>query len=454
MPMSNDFKERLFPQLHKIMEHFDPGGFDFLDLGSSRELWDQVTLSRGAHIYDEAGIRQAVSALKYMADQMPNGGRNFFAVKACPNIHILRLLYNCGCGFDCASQTEIMLALRAGATPQDIILTSNNTSKDLMALARKIGAWVNFDDRWLFEAEKMSLRTKDKICFRYNPGERRTEGTNSIIGNPPEQKYGLTYDQLMDAVGQMSRMVVGGNMKIGLHAMYVSNQRDAEIIAGTAKMLLELAAEAKRTSGVEFKFINIGGGFGIPYEPEDKPLNLSRVTSLISDMMSGFHSEYGYAPQLFTECGRIITGPNGVLVGRIINRMEKHKNFIGVDFCDGADLLRAGIYPAYHEVSIVDDQGDELPPKEKRWDIVGPLCENMKMVKDRCINPDGDYVVVHDTGAHGIAMGTNYNGWGKSQELLLCEDGRVIRIARPQTIGDLCSTHTLTEDLPHETLFL
>lgn len=428
MPMNQGFKSALFPMIPDLENRF-----------ASQMIEDEVdelqmALSPGFHVYDEFGIR---TTIKRMQESLfgCHPGNNFFAVKACPNLFILKLMLECGFGLDCSSLTELYRARLVGAGPGQVMFTSNNTDPRVYQYALDMGCILNLDD--IGYLDKLPS-VPEIICFRYNPGDRRSAGSSPIIGTPVNQKYGLRHDQIVDAFRRARSM---GIEKFGLHAMYASNCLDADVLAGNARMLLEVVELVQESlPGIRFDFINIGGGFGVNYNPEHQALDTTLVSDLINKELDVFKDRHGYVPLLYTEAGRYVTGPNGVLVGRVINIMDKYKKFVGVSFCDAADILRAGIYPAHHEVSILDSSGREkLNGPMAQVSIVGPLCENIHMVSDRrlpVIN-EGDYVVVHDTGAHGIAMGMNYNGFGKSQELLLQPDGSVIRISRAETIGDL-----------------
>jgi diaminopimelate decarboxylase len=432
--MSESFKSRLFPQIESIRKSFRP-----ILVGDYPPYYpERQALSGGFHIYDEIGIEETIAKMKKLFfSKRP--GTNFFAVKACPNIQILKLVLRNGFGLDCASPTEIIRAELAGARPDQIMYSSNNTHQNFLRFAsHKVGI-LNLDDITLIDKVR---KMPELICFRYNPGESRQEGTNQIIGTPVNQKYGLRYDQIVPA---FRLAIERGAKRFGLHTMYASNSLDPQVLAGNAKMQLEIVELVQSKLGIRFDFINIGGGLGIPYRPEQSELDIETMATLIDQEMNAFRERNGYLPELYLESGRYVTGPHGVLVGQVINVMEKHKKFIGVDFCDAADILRAPFYPAYHEVSIVGPDGrekednPEYGPKLEQVSIVGPLCENMHLVSDRLLPKinEGDSVVVHDTGAHGIAMSMKYNGWGASQELLLGKDGQVRRISRAETIGDL-----------------
>lgn len=438
MPMSKSFAQRLFPLLPQITTDFRSNFVgDNGEFYGDRELhW---ALSSGFHIYDELGIRQTIQLMKDLFFT-EHPGKNFFAVKACPNIEILKIILSMGFGLDCASPTELYRAKLAGASSDQIMYTSNNTHPAFYPYALASGGILNLDDvSFLDKVPEVPKR----ICFRYNPGDLRQEGTDKIIGAPVNQKYGVRHDQIVDAYKRARDL---GAEIFGIHTMYASNCRDPHVLAGNAKMQLGVVDKVQDALGIEFEFINIGGGIGIVYNPqEQETLDIHLMAQLINEQLGEFKVRCGYLPQLYLESGRYVTGPHGVVVSTAINVMDKYKKFVGIDICDAADILRAPIYPAHHEVSILTPSGEEKSdgPTEK-VSIVGPLCENMHMVSDRelPIIDEGDFVVIHDTGAHGIAMKMNYNGWGCSPELLLEPDNTVRRISRAETIGDLLARET------------
>lgn len=436
MPMSEDFKERLFPKIPQIYKDFRP-----VMAGECSDPLDGA-LSDGFHIYDELGIRSTVQFMKHLFFSHRKG-TNYFAVKACPNISLLKVLLEMGFGLDCASPTELFMAKAAGAKGEQVMYTSNNTNPIFFGDVLEFGAIMNLDDITLIDELPYM---PELISFRYNPGERRVDGTDGIIGNPPDQKYGLTHDQIVEGYRRAKAM---GAKRFGIHTMFASNSLDARVLAGNLKMQLEIIEMVQNELDIMFEFVNIGGGLGICYNPnhEDpekrRPLDIYWMARLVDDYFDQFQLRNGYVPRFYIESGRYVTGPHGALVAPVINIMDKYKPFVGVSICDGADLLRSGIYEsAYHEASVVSCIGGDMTDfgdTKTSVSIVGPLCENMHMVKNRPLPPitKGDFIVMHDTGAHGIAMGMNYNGWGKSQELLLKPDGSVVRIARAQTVGDI-----------------
>jgi diaminopimelate decarboxylase len=416
MPMSQSFKERLFPILPQLAEHY---GTPF-------------------HVYDEAGIRATAERLNKAFAGIP-GFREYYAVKALPNIHIQQLMFDLGFGFDCSSIPELITSRQVGARGEDIIFTSNNTSLEEYLFAESDGGCIlNLDD--------ISFIPKvpnfpELICFRYNPGPRRTG--NIIIGNPVEAKYGVAHEQLVDAYRQARAR---GAKRFGLHTMVASNERDYTYMVETARMLLELTALLKAELGIELEFVNIGGGLGIPYRPEQEGLNLDAMAQEITELFSTFRQTHGFAPKMLMESGRFITGPHGALVTTAINAKETYRHYIGVDACMSA-LMRPALYDAYHHIDVL---GKEDLPKSEVYDVVGSLCENNdKFAVQRELPPivDGDLLVIHDTGAHGHAMGFQYNGRLRPKELLLRTDGTVALIRRAETVEDYFTTYNFAPDV-------
>lgn len=426
--MTDSFKERLFPRIPEIMEYFRP-----LMFGDNISE-EKCALSPGFHIYDGEGIWQTIKKMGRLFFAS-HPGNNFFAVKSCPNIEILKIMLKAGFGLDCSSPTELFRAKLAGAKGDKIMYTSNNTNPDFYAYALKMGVILNLDD--ITFLSKIP-ETPKRICFRYNPGERRIiKGKKPFFGKPQNQKYGLRDDQIVLAY-EMARDK--GAETFGIHTMFMSNCRDAESLASNVKMLLEVVERIQDALGILIEFINMGGGLGIKYKPRTRDLDLELMAKIVNKALDDFKARRGYVPRLCLESGRYITAPHGVLVTPVINVMYKYKKFIGIGSCDAADILRALIYPAYHHISIVNPKGVEKKkgPKEV-VSIVGPLCENMQLAPDRLlpIIHEGDYVVVQDTGGHGIAMASAYNGWAPSQELLMRPDNSIIQISRAGTVGDL-----------------
>jgi diaminopimelate decarboxylase len=415
MPMSTSFQDRLFPHLKKIAAHY---GTPF-------------------HIYDEAGIRATSEGLKEAFAGI-DGFREYFAVKALPNLRILELMQELGFGYDCSSIPELMMSRQVGGRGDDIMFTSNNTSQEeFAAAAEQDGCILNLDDISLISKVP---KFPELICFRYNPGPRRTG--NVIIGHPEEAKYGVTHEQVVEAYRQAQAR---GAKRFGLHTMVASNERDYTYIVQTAVMLLELVAMIGKELDIRFEFVNIGGGLGIPYRPGDQGLNLPAMAKEITELFAAFKREHGYAPHMLMESGRFITGPHGCLVTTAINHKDIYRKYIGVDACMSA-LMRPALYDAYHHISVV---GKEHLPKSEVYDVAGSLCENndkFAVQRELPAIAEGDLLVMHDTGAHGHAMGFQYNGRLRPKELLLRTDGSVELIRRAETVEDYLATQTFKAD--------
>lgn len=411
MPMSQEFQNRLFPGLPQIARHF---GTPF-------------------HIYDETGIRQTAQELKTRFSPLPATFQEFFAVKALPNPSILTIMADMGFGFDCSSVPELVLSRQAGARGGLIMFTSNNTTRsDFQAAADHGGSILNLDDITLID--KLA-DVPELISFRYNPGPGRTG--NEIIGNPVEAKYGVSTDQIEDAYRIMRDK---GTRRFGLHTMLVSNECNHAYMVETVQMLLEMVDDLSAALDIEFEFINMGGGLGIPYHPDDPPLDLSAMADQIIGVYQQYKNRKGRAPALYMESGRYMTGPHGVLVTRAINRKDIYQKYIGVDSCMSA-LMRPGMYGAYHHIDVLGKSEDTHAVEVV--DVVGSLCENIDKFAIQRPLPKidmDDLIIIHDTGAHGHAMGFNYNAQLRPQELLLKSDGSVERIRRAETMADYFAT--------------
>jgi len=414
--MTDQFKDRLFPILKTVSNHF----------------------KTPFHIYDEAGIRATAESLKKAFSGI-KGFQEYFAVKALPNPSMLKIMKSMGFGFDCSSIPEILLSRKVGAYGADIILTSNNTSREEFRVAAADGGCIlNLDDVSLIPKVP---EMPELICFRYNPGPQRTG--NSIIGNPVEAKFGVSHEQILAAYRDARAL---GAKRFGLHTMLASNELNYVYMVQTSEMILELAEWIGEELGIRFEFLNIGGGFGIPYKPEAAPLNLNSMAEEITQRFHRFGEQNGYIPKLFIESGRYMTGPHGVLVTKAINHKNIYRKYIGVDACMSA-LMRPGMYGAYHHISVL---GKEDSAKRVTVDVVGSLCENndkFAIQRDLPEITEGDILIIHDTGAHGHAMGFTYNGKLRPQELLLRVDGRVELIRRAETIDDYLSTLNFDENV-------
>lgn len=386
------------------------------------------------HIYDELGIRENARRLNAAFGWCP-GFKEFYAVKAAPNPHLLAIMKEEGFGADCSSVAELELCDRVGITGEDIMFTSNNTPAYEYARAKELGAILNIDDITHIDYLEETVGIPELISFRYNPGPLR-EG-NAIIGNPEEAKYGFTRVQLFEAYRTLKER---GVKRFGLHTMVASNELNGEFFIETGKMVFELAVAFADQLKIRLEFVNIGGGIGIPYKPDDVAVDLEYVSAGIKKSYDELIVPAGLEPlNVFMENGRMITGPYGFLVSTAIHEKHIYKEYIGVDACM-ANLMRPGMYGAYHHVTVL---GKEDAPHDRNYDVVGSLCENNdKFAIDRPLPKieRGDLVVIHDAGAHGHSMGFNYNGKLRSAELLLCEDGSVKQIRRAETLDDLFAT--------------
>ena len=390
------------------------------------------------YLYDEKAIRQNMREFTKAFSIFPLF-REHFAVKACPNPYILKILASEGCGADCSSAPELMLSEMSGIKTDHVIFTSNETPASEYQLAYKQGNIINLDDITHIEYLKNALGGKlpETICFRYNPGSLKQGGVNAIIGKPEEAKYGLTREQILEAYAICKKE---GVKHFGLHTMVASNELNPDSFAETAKILFELCVELKEKVGVRIEFTDLGGGLGIPYRPEQKKVDYNEVAQKIRKLYDQIIVPAGLDPLgIYWECGRPITGPYGWLVSTAIHEKHIYRDYIALDSCM-ADLMRPGMYGAYHEVTV---SGKEDAPKTEVYDVVGSLCENCDKFAVQRPLPKidmGDLVIVHDAGAHGRAMGFNYNGKLRAGEILMREDGSYKEIRRRETVEDLFAT--------------
>ncbi len=386
------------------------------------------------HLYDEKAIRENARTFKG-AFSWVKEFKNHFAVKACPNPTLISKLREEGMGVDCSSLPELLLAEKVGFKGEEIMFTSNDTPPGEFLEAARLGAVINLDDISHIGALEQSAGIPEMISFRYNPGYLRTG--NAIIGQPQEAKYGVPRDQIIEAY-RLAR--AKGARRFGLHTMVASNELKNSYFVETARMLFELAVKIKQETGIRVELINMGGGIGIPYRPEDQAVDLTEISSGMRRLYNQIIVGGGLDPvKIAFECGRVVTGPYGYLVSRVLHVTRKYKDYAGLDACM-ANLMRPGIYGAYHHITVL---GKEDLPKDHVYDVTGSLCENNdKFAVDRQlpkIEP-GDLLVIHDAGAHGYAMGFNYNGKLRSAELLLKNDGSVQLIRRAETVDDYFST--------------
>ena len=410
----------------------------FVTLDRAREIVREFPTP--FHIYDEAGIRRTARALRDAFSWNP-GFREYFAVKATPNPFILRILREEGCGVDCASATELMLAKAAGFSGQEIMFSSNETPDAEFARAGAQGAIIHLDDFTLIESMERMCGVPELVCCRFNPGGNFAIG-NDIMDMPKDAKYGMTREQLTQAYRVLMQK---GAKRFGLHAFLASNTLTNEYYPTLARILFKEAVQLHRETGAKIAFINLSGGVGIPYRPEDTANDIAVIGEGVRRAYEEVLVPAGMGDvAIFTELGRFMLGQNGALITTAIHEKHTYKEYIGVDAC-ACNLMRPAMYGAYHHVTVL---GKENAPADHVYDVVGGLCENNdKFAIDRRL-PEinrGDLLYIHDTGAHGFSMGYNYNGKLRSAELLLREDGSVQRIRRAETPKDYFATFDFTD---------
>ncbi len=388
------------------------------------------------HLYDEKGIRENAQAVKE-AFSWNQGYREYFAVKAEPNPFIMNILKEYGCGCDCSSMTELMLSDALGIRGEDIMFSSNETPPEEFRFADKLGAIINLDDITHIDFLEQTIgKIPETISCRYNPGGVY-EVSNGIMDNPQDAKYGFTKEQLFEGYKLLKQK---GAKRFGLHSFLVSNTVTNDYYPTLAKTLFELAVEIKEKLGITISFINLSGGVGVAYRPQEKPNDIRVIGEGVHKVFDEVLVPAGLGDTaIYTEMGRFMTGPYGCLVTKAVHEKHTYKEYIGVDAC-AANLMRPAMYGAYHHITVM---GKEHAPCDHKYDIVGSLCENNdKFAVDRML-PEietGDLLVIHDTGAHGFAMGYNYNGRLWSAEVLLKEDGTTQLIRRAQTPKDYFAT--------------
>ncbi len=391
------------------------------------------------HLYDEKGIRETARKLN-RAFAWNKGFKEYFAVKATPTPAILKILHEEGCGADCSSLTELMLADAVGFHRDEIMFSSNVTPTEDFELARKLNAIINLDDITHIDVLKDAGGIPEKICCRFNPGGM-FKISNSIMDNPGEAKYGFTREQLTEGFQKLQAL---GAKEFGLHAFLASNATGDEYYPVLARILFETAVELNRETGAHIGFINLSGGVGVPYRPDEKPADILKIGEEVKKVYEEILVPAGMGDvAVYTELGRFLLAPNGCLVATAIREKHTHKEYIGLDAC-AANLMRPAMYGAYHHITVM---GKEDKPCDHKYDITGGLCENNdKFAIDRML-PEidmGDLLVIHDTGAHGHSMGYNYNGKLRSAEILLKEDGTTELIRRAETPADYFSTLDFT----------
>ena len=386
------------------------------------------------HIYDEKGIRDYARRFN-KAFSWNEGFKEYYAIKAAPNPYLMKILKQENFGIDCSSMAELELADKIGLKGEQIMFTSNDTPDYEYKKAFELGAIINLDDISHIDFLERNVGLPELLCFRYNPGTLK-EG-NFIIGHPEESKYGLTRNQMFEAYRLAKAK---GVKRFGIHTMVASNELDPEYFVETAEILFSLIVEISKELGIHIEFANLGGGIGIPYRPGQKEVDIELMSAGIRAKYDDYITTNGLAPlRIYFESGRVITGPYGFLVSKVLHLKDTYKKFAGLDACM-VNLMRPAMYGAYHHITII---GKENGLPLIKYDVTGSLCENNdKFAIDREL-PEmepGDIVVIHDAGAHGHAMGFNYNGKLKSAELLLRENGEVVQIRRAETISDYFAT--------------
>jgi len=386
------------------------------------------------HIYDEKGMKSYAKRF-VKAFSWNKGFKEYYAIKAAPNPYLMKILRNEGFGIDCSSIAELELAERIGMRGEEIMFTSNDTPAEEFKKAMELGAIINLDDIAHIQYLDENIGLPELVCCRYNPGSLK-EG-NAIIGHPEEAKYGFTRSQLFEGY---QLLIDKGVKRFGIHTMVASNELDSDYFAGTAQILFELIADLSKKLNITFEFANLGGGIGIPYKPEQVEVNLEKMSEGIRANYEKYILGNGLKPiKLYFESGRVITGPFGYLVSKVLHIKNTYKKYAGLD-ASMANLMRPALYGSYHHISV---PGKEDVTTKIMYDVTGSLCENNDKFAINRVLPklaSGDIVVIHDAGAHGHSMGFNYNGKLRSAELLLREDGEVIQIRRAETVEDYFTT--------------
>ncbi len=387
------------------------------------------------HLYDERGIRENARRLK-AAFSWNKGYREYFAVKATPNPYLMQILNEEGCGADCSSYTELMLAKSAGMEGNDIMFSANVTPAADFCLARELGAYINFDDFKHIDFAHELFDFPETMCLRFNPGGFYAVG-NGIMDNPGDAKYGMGEE---DIVAGARKLMEYGVKKLGLHAFLVSNAVTDKYYPQLAKTLFELAVRVHKATGIHIAFINLSGGIGIPYRPEEEPCSIEKIGAGVREAYESILTPEGMDDvAIFTELGRYMLAPYGALISRVLHQKDIYKTYLGLDAC-AANLMRPAMYGAYHHITILGKEDAEC---DTLYDVTGGLCENNdKFAIDRMLPKAdiGDLVYIHDAGAHGHSMGYNYNGKLRSAEILLREDGSAKLIRRAERPDDYFAT--------------
>ena len=410
----------------------------FITLDKAKEIIQQVPTP--FHLYDEAGIRRNARALK-AAFSWNKGFKEYFAVKATPNPYILKVLHEEGCGCDCATYTELLLAEAVGITGHEVMFSSNVTPEKDMRKAREMGAYINLDDATYVDFLEKLGPVPETVCLRYNPGGSFSLG-NTIMDMPRDAKYGMTEDQMAGAINRLMKL---GTKHFGIHAFLASNTTTNEYYPALAGQLFRLAVRLRNATGADFRFINLSGGIGVDYRPEQPACDIGVIGAGVRARFEEILTPAGMGDvAIFTELGRFMLAPYGHLVSTVLHQKHIYREYIGLDAC-AADLMRPAMYGAYHHITVL---GKEDAILDHVYDVTGGLCENNdKFAIERSLPAiaRGDIVVIHDTGAHGFSMGYNYNGKLRSAEVLLHEDGTFQLIRRAETPMDYFATLDCTE---------
>ncbi len=386
------------------------------------------------HIYDE---KRMIEYANYFVDAFSwnKGFKEYYAIKAAPNPYLMKILRGQGFGIDCSSLAELVIAEQVGMRGEEIMFTSNDTPDYEYKKAIELGAIINLDDISHIDYLEKHAGIPDLVCFRYNPGALK--GGNIIIGNPEDSKYGFTREQLFEGYKRLKQK---GVKRFGIHTMVASNELDSDYFIETAEIVFDTIVDISKEIGIRFEFANLGGGIGIPYKNEHKPVDLQKVSAGIKNLFDKMIVGNGLDPlKIFFESGRAITGPFGFMVSKVLHLKETYKKYVGLD-ASMANLMRPALYGAYHHITVL---GKENETHNMLYDVTGSLCENNDKFAINRLMPKidvDDIIVIHDTGAHGHSMGFNYNGKLRSAELLLREDGSVKEIRRAETLEDLFAT--------------
>ncbi len=411
----------------------------FLTLQQAQAIAQQIPTP--FHVYDEAGIRQNARRL-HQAFAWNPGFREYFAVKATPNPYILKILHEEGCGCDCSSYTELLLSQAVGITGRDVMFSSNVTPEKDMRKALELGAYINLDDATHVEfLERLTDKMPETVCLRYNPGGSFSLG-NTIMDMPGDAKYGMTEDQMAGAITRLQKL---GTKHFGIHAFLASNTTTNEYYPELASRLFRLAVRLHNATGAHIAFVNLSGGIGVDYRPEQPSSDIFAIGEGVRSRYEQILVPEGMGDvAIFTELGRFMLAPYGHLIAKVLHKKHIYREYVGLDAC-AADLMRPAMYGAYHHITVL---GKEDAMLDHVYDVTGGLCENNdKFAIERSLPKVeiGDLLAIHDTGAHGHAMGYNYNGKLRSAEVLLHDDGSFQLIRRAETERDYFATLDCTE---------